>query len=66
MAARRELGFYSTLSSVSSVDIWGDLDNKVQGKKAKGPFYEVERLISKRRKREEVSFFDIRDAVTLL
>lgn len=64
MAARRELGFYSTLSSVSSVDILGDLDKKVQGKKAKGPFYEVERLISKRKR--EVSFFDIRDAVTLL
>ena len=54
MAARREKGFYSTLSSVSSVDILPSFGRKI-GRKTRGQFYEVDRLINKRGKGNEVS-----------
>ncbi|XP_068733009.1 heterochromatin protein 1-like [Montipora capricornis] len=55
MAARREKGFYSTLSSVSSVDILPSFGRKI-GRKTRGQFYEVDRLINKRGKGNETEY----------
>ena len=52
MAARREQDFYSTLVSVSPVDILPNFETKSR-RKARGRFYEVERLTSKQGERNE-------------
>ena len=59
MAATRTFSFYRELNNLSTADFLNG--QKMQKSSGKGPFYDVERVISKRSRKGKVSCFDLSD-----
>ena len=57
MAAKRTYAFYRELNNFSTVDFLND--QKLHKSSSKGPYYEVERVISKRNRKGKVCCFDL-------
>lgn len=55
MAAKKTCSFYRELNNLSTADFFND--QKRLKSSAKGPYYEVERVISKRNRKGKVSCF---------
>ena len=59
MSAKKTFSFYRELNDLSTADFFHD--HKTQKPSGKGPYYEVERVISKRSRKGKVSCFDLSD-----
>lgn len=57
MAAKRTYAFYRELNNLCTADFLND--QKMQKSSSKGPYYEVECVISKRNRKGKVCCFDL-------